>query len=58
MVVTDCVYKQCNSQSDAVHTHNSAFSHVVCESSSHRRDLAGRLVDAASLVYDAINLSP
>ena len=58
MVVTDCVYKQCNSQSEAVHTHNSAFSHVVCESSSHRRDLAGRLVDAASLVYDAINLSP
>ena len=58
MVVTDCVYKQCNSQSDAVHTHNSAFSHVVCESSSHRRDLAGRLVDAASLVYDAINLPP
>ena len=42
MVVTDCVYKQCNSQSEAVHTHNSAFSLVVCESSSHRRDLAGR----------------
>ena len=41
MVVTDCVYKHCNSQFEAVHTHNSAFSHVVCESSSHQRDLAG-----------------